>query len=143
MKRYTVGFIFDAEISQVVLIQKNRPDWQKGKLNGIGGRIEEVEESVAGMVREAQEETGLKTKPEQWVFLGTIERDEYGSVVDFYALIHNGMLEEIVSCTDESVEWYAVDNLPDQVLTNIPWLVAYARDRLQNKVKHKFMVRYE
>ncbi len=124
-----------------MLINKNRPDWQKGKMNGIGGRIEDGEESAACMVRETQEETGLVTTPDQWVFLGTVHQP--GGVVDFYAMVHAGAQEEISSCTDEQVEWCEVAHLPEAVLSNIPWLVAYARDRLQNAATHTFLVRYE
>ena len=143
MKKYTVGFIFDPMLSRVVLIHKNRPEWQSGKMNGIGGRIEEGEESVAGMVREVQEETGLHTKSEQWVFLGTMEHAEYDAVVNFYATVHTGAPEEILTCTDEEVQWCDALNLPETVLPNIPWLTAYARNRLQNETEHTFVVQYE
>lgn len=141
MKRYTVGFIFDPTLCRVVLIHKNRPDWQNGRMNGIGGHIEEGEESVACMVRETQEESGLVTGKEQWVFLGTIH--EPGALVDFYATIHAGDPKDIVSCTDEPVEWCDVAHLPEQVLPNIPWLVAYGKDRLMRNNTHTFVVRHE
>ncbi len=38
-KRYVVGIIFDDQ-NNVLLINKLRPDTQKGMLNGIGGKIE-------------------------------------------------------------------------------------------------------
>ncbi len=141
MKMYTVGFIFDATITRVLLMHKNRPDWQKGKMNGIGGRIEEGEESVACMVREAREETGLVTTVEQWAFLGAIHEPE--SVVDFYAMRHTGAPETISARTDEQVAWCDVAHLPPNVLSNIPWLVAYACDRLLHARKHTFIVQYE
>ncbi len=143
MKTHTVGFIFDPTLSRVVLIRKNRPAWQAGKLNGIGGKIEPGEESIDCMVRETREETGLTTKPNQWLFLGTIHRDEYGSVVDFYATVHTSTPEELSSHTDEQVEWCEVARLPDRVLSNIPWLVAFARDALQSGAKHTFVVEYK
>ena len=143
MKNYTVGFIFNAGLSRVALIHKNRPEWQKGKLNGIGGKMEEGETSSACMVREVQEETGLHTKLEQWIFLGTIARDEYDAVVDFYAMVHAGAPEAIATQTDEQVEWCDARHLPETVLPNLPWLIAYARDRLQNETKHTFVVQYE
>ena len=43
----------------VVLTHKNRPAWQAGKLNGVGGKIELLESPVAAMVREF--ELGLAT----------------------------------------------------------------------------------
>jgi hypothetical protein len=32
------GFLFRNNDTEVALIRKNKPDWQKGKLNGIGGK---------------------------------------------------------------------------------------------------------
>lgn len=40
MKRYVAGFLFNKEGNQVALIEKQRPEWQKFQLNGIGGHIE-------------------------------------------------------------------------------------------------------
>jgi hypothetical protein len=36
---YVVGFAFDTD-GRVALIRKNRPEWQAGRLNGIGGHVE-------------------------------------------------------------------------------------------------------
>lgn len=35
--RYVVGFCFNSDLSQIILIEKNKPEWQKGYLNGVGG----------------------------------------------------------------------------------------------------------
>lgn len=58
---YVVGFLFaeDREDPWVVLIEKARPEWQKGKLNGVGGKIEPGETPDEAMRREFREETGL------------------------------------------------------------------------------------
>jgi 8-oxo-dGTP diphosphatase len=41
--QYVLGFLFDPSQKDVVLIKKLKPEWQKGKLNGVGGKIEEGE----------------------------------------------------------------------------------------------------
>lgn len=51
--------MFDPRFHRVALIRKAKPEWQKGKLNGIGGKIEEGEGPFAAMVREFREETGV------------------------------------------------------------------------------------
>lgn len=60
MINYVVGF-FHNEIN-VVLIEKQCPEWQKGLLNGVGGHIEEGEMPLGAMCREFQEETGLDVR---------------------------------------------------------------------------------
>ena len=40
---YVVGLLFSPDRNTVVLINKTKPDWQAGKLNGVGGKIEEGE----------------------------------------------------------------------------------------------------
>lgn len=66
MKTYVVGFPFNHGMSQLLLIEKKRPDWQAGKLNGIGGKIETGELALSAMVRECQEEAGLDIEPKLW-----------------------------------------------------------------------------
>lgn len=55
MRKYVVGFLFWKD--WVLLLIKNKPDWQAGKLNGIGGKVEPGENFLAAMVREWNEET--------------------------------------------------------------------------------------
>ena len=59
VKRYVVGFLLNYDRTQVVLIRKNRPAWQAGHLNGVGGKIEMGETPIEAMTREFEEETGL------------------------------------------------------------------------------------
>ena len=56
---YCLGFIFDQQLEKVLLIEKNKPEVFKGRLNGIGGKIEKDESGADAMVRECREETGL------------------------------------------------------------------------------------
>lgn len=137
MKKYTVGFIFTPDFSQVLLVHKNRPEWQKGLLNGVGGKIEEGELSVDCMVREVREETKLETKAEDWYSYCRIENTE--RFVDFYAAIYSGNISDAQTATDEPVEWVSVSSLPDNVIFNLRWLIPLAIDVLKGK-KMKAMV---
>lgn len=51
--RYVCGFLFHDD--NVLLVRKNRPDWQAGLLNGVGGKCEGHETPHFSMVREFQE----------------------------------------------------------------------------------------
>lgn len=56
----------------VLLIEKQRPEWQKGRLNGVGGKIEPGEADSSAMIREFAEETGLMTYGFQWKHVCTM-----------------------------------------------------------------------
>lgn len=61
--RYVCGFAFHGGTTttpKVVLICKVKPDWQKGKLNGVGGKIEKGESPEQAMEREFFEEAGVR-----------------------------------------------------------------------------------
>lgn len=76
MKEYVVIFAsISPEIEQreVLLVLKDRPEWQKGKLNLPGGKIEEGESPVAAAVRELKEETGLDPIGVEPKIMGTIK----------------------------------------------------------------------
>ena len=141
MKTYTLGFIFDSTMSKVLLIHKQRPDWQKGKLNGIGGKIEPGEESVACLVREVLEETGIKTNKNAWMYFNRIQGPEYW--VDCYAVIHAGKLSAASTMTDEVIDWFDAKNIPIHAISNLRWLIPLAVDKLEHNKFHYSSVHYK
>lgn len=54
---YVLGIVTSPE-NDVLLIRKTKPEWQAGRLNGIGGKIEPAESPAFAMAREFYEETG-------------------------------------------------------------------------------------
>lgn len=66
IKAYSLGFVFDYHRQNVVLIEKLKPAWQFEKLNGVGGKVEPGEESLACIVREFKEEAGVYIPPYDW-----------------------------------------------------------------------------
>ena len=57
-KHYVLGLVFNDISTRILLIEKLRPDWQKGRWNGIGGKIDGDETPSEAMLRESKEETG-------------------------------------------------------------------------------------
>lgn len=119
---YVNGFLFSNAGGQVALIKKEKPDWQKGRLNGIGGKIEEGESPVEAMQREFKEETGADVVG--WQKFATLFHS--GHVVEFFVAYRDVSLS---SPTAEKVDWYDVNdisNLP--VIGNLKWLIPLAAD---------------
>lgn len=66
MINYVVGFAFSRDKKHVVLMEKQKPEWQKGKLNGVGGKIKESENPDDAMVREFKEEADVTFIDANW-----------------------------------------------------------------------------
>ena len=87
---YVLGFAFDEKKENVLLIKKLRPQWQLNKLNGIGGKIEPNEPPIDAMIREFEEECGLKTNPDDWVcFCKMVGEDFFVNVYKAFVDINN------------------------------------------------------
>ena len=117
--QYVIGFLFRG--GDVALIQKNRPEWQKGKLNGIGGYIEKGENPYQAMNREFQEEACKDLNIVSWDFFCTMVFPDY-EVHCFKAFSYTDIETE----TDEKVGWYNSKRLPENVIPNLNWLIPMA-----------------
>jgi len=62
---------------KVLLIEKNRPEWQVGRYNLPGGHIEEDETIHAAAVRELKEETNIDCEQDHVRIMGTIEGNDF------------------------------------------------------------------
>jgi 8-oxo-dGTP diphosphatase len=122
MNKYVVGFLFNQDTNKVCLIRKNRPQWQKGRLNGVGGHIEDGENPKAAMTREFQEEAGEVIDWRQFLL---VKGNEY-ELHCFTAKATAINLPNIHSMTDEIVGWYPVESLPCNILPNLKWLIPMA-----------------
>ena len=127
MQEYVCGFAFNSDATSVALIRKLRPKWQAGKLNGIGGHIEENESAGAAMVREFKEETELHVTWWQQ-FLWLHDRKHKGRVKFYRAFdVH---LEKLRSVTEERIGVYTVSYvLSLSVIPNLRWIIPLAADR--------------
>lgn len=120
---YVLGFAFSFDNLSVVLITKTHPEWQAGKINGVGGRIEESDASPEdAMVREFEEETGVLL--DTWEQFATMHTAPGHTVHCFVGELDVG--DQVSSPTEELVMMYPTNKLPPTVLGNIPWLVAMA-----------------
>lgn len=76
-----LGFAFWG--GRVLLMKKARPDWQAGRINGVGGKCKPGEHHDSAMVREFNEETGLHVPTASWHNYAVL--DEFDHVVYVYA----------------------------------------------------------
>ena len=130
-ERMVAGFLFDSNEQFVVLVKKNRPKWQKGKWNGVGGHIEENEEPRTAMRREFREETGLNVNEERWSKF--VEMYSPTWVVHFYYAFDESMKVRVN--TDEDIRIFRIHDLPENTIPNLRWLIPLALDNAYGLVK--------
>jgi len=140
MKRYTLGFIFTPALDRVLLVHKISPEWQAGRINGIGGKMEEGETPLACIVREVREETSLITDASKWIYLGEMGSDMWHMHV--FTLVYGGDITDAKNVDKEKVEWFSPGDLPSDVLSNLRWLVPLALDKIRHQEFGGFSVKY-
>ncbi len=125
---YACGFLFDGsyigkeEGDCVALIQKKSPPLQEGYFNAIGGKIEEKETPLEAMIREFEEEAGLRI--DSWEHFCTF-RTESAIVYWFTTQLLRPMV--LKSRTAELVSWHLIDRLDKSTLVpNARWLLEMA-----------------
>jgi len=137
-KEYVLGFIFDPTGERVVLQQKQRPDWQRNKWNGIGGHIEDREPPGLAMVRECEEETGLLIPVEQWSGVCELRGEGfcvyvYATYSDQYADFENGEDKELM-------REFVPNELPAAVIPNLRWMIPMALSMTRGESAKSFVV---
>ena len=126
-----VGFLFREWYGKysIALIQKNRPEWQKGLLNGPGGHLEKGETFDAAMRRKFKEETGLCVT--NWRHFATIKCK--AGIVKFFTAMTK-YIDFLQSLTDEEVKWYDIKDVPVlPVIPNLKWMIPLALDNNEPK----------
>ncbi len=127
--KYVVGFLFSEDRGSVALIKKNRPAWQKGRLNGIGGHVETSDASNAAAIsREFLEETGVAIPASKWKQFSAISSPD--AEVTFFKCFSQA-IEDVASETDEPVAIYEVSELLQgnyyaRAIPNLAWLIPMA-----------------
>lgn len=118
----------------VLLIEKTKPEWQKGLLNGIGGKIEDFDMfPIDAMVREFKEETGIDSTIEDWEFKLELKGDDF-SVAIFKSTTINIYKRE--QTTEEFPVIFGVDRCmaTDKTISNIPMIISALLDKdLENR----------
>lgn len=129
MQLYACGFLFSKDRTRVILIRKNRPAWQAGKLNGLGGKLEPGETPYEAMRREFREEAGVDIP--SWTECLTVtgepsKADPRGWRGHFFRAFDD--LEQCQAQTDERLEIHSVVGLPRDTIPNLQWMIPMMLD---------------
>ena len=131
MKKMVVGFAFGPDREEVILIKRTKDDWQKDRLNGLGGHVEPHERPEDAMAREFFEEAGIRAERDLWRELVVLTiRDEY-QVTFFAADLPPAFFHRAETSSDEGeIVFVPVMDIHRRAL--VPpahWIVPLALDR--------------
>lgn len=122
-QEYVVGLLFSNDRSKVALIEKTHPDWQRGRLNGIGGKVEEGETPVSAVHREFLEEAGANV----WDWRYFCELNHQGRIIHYLTARQDCTISSV---TDEKVGWYPVSGVHQlKLISNLLWLIPMGLDK--------------
>lgn len=122
---YVVGFVYSA--GQVLLVNKLKPSWQSGRLNGVGGKIEAGENPNVAIVREFKEKVSFEIN--DWKIFATLTHNNAWKVY-FYSSFHNriDMLVPKYNDVGEELAWCNIHSLPSHIMHNLNWLIPLSLD---------------
>ena len=131
MEAMNVGFIFSEDLNSVLLLKKNRPDWQVGFYNGVGGHLTKEEMSkgdwIYSWIREVKEEVNLDLEYKKVIQIGRIVTNDITVIVYAYRLKRDQEYT-MQQMTDESPLWVII-KLYDtfQIIENLSFFIPLAR----------------
>ena len=154
INKYVLGFVFDLN-DRVLLITKNRPEWQDGLLNGLGGHVEEgegqrpeglrpeglrPESPHHAMQREGSEETCGKLANVDWKLYGRLRGSGFEMWLFCVQVPWAGLMGlDGVSTEEGRCSFVYLEDLPGfATVPNVEYLVAMARTHLAGRDRCKF-----
>ncbi len=133
---YVLGFMFSEDRRYVALIEKNRPTWQAGLLNGVGGHIEDDDDGPGtAMAREFREETGVQTDPGDWEWYASLSNEK---CFIYIFRMFSDKVWDARTLTDEEVFVRTIGNNFDKRIPNLSWLIPLALDKSTGLVRANF-----
>lgn len=127
---YVLGFLFTPDYERVLLIRKAKPEWQKGLLNGVGGKIELADHwPLLAMRREFNEETRINAS--FWLQFAVMQSEGW-TVHCYVSHLRRELMTGYEGSEQEPVDLYEIAALnPSACVPNLMWLLPMAQAHLQ------------
>ena len=141
-REYVLGFAFSPNLDRVCLIQKQKPEWQLGRLNGVGGKIEPTDDTpVHAMIREFKEETSVTI--DNWKRVIEMGDNSAWSCIVYTTVITHAQFEYGLQTREkEEIKRVSVNELPQMTMDNLRWLIPMSINVLLNRDQPLDAVRY-
>lgn len=125
-QHYVAGFLFSEDRNKIALVKKEKPEWQRGRFNGIGGKIEAGESPRDAIIREFKEETGVEI--EEWDEFCVIKGASWQ--VFFYRAFSD-KINDVTTMETEEINVFHIELdcvYEMNLISNLKWLIPMALD---------------
>ncbi len=127
--RFVAVYLVLVKKQKVLLLRRKNTGFEDGNYGLIAGHVEREESIIQAVIREAEEESGIRIQGEQLTFFHAMQRfsindriylDFFFSAEAWYGEITNREPEKCSALT-----WFDLDSLPDN-------MIPYIKNVLQN-----------
>ena len=140
---FVLGFLFNIDCTKVILIRKEKPYWQKGFYNGVGGKVQEGELPIEAMRREFREETELDIF--YWKYFGYI--NDSGNKISLFTSLCSTESFVPIFVNDKTVEIVteiSLDNIKNiPIIYNLHWLIPMAIEIINSNKNIEVIITYK
>ena len=114
MKLATLCYVRNNGKTLMIHRVKKENDYHQGKWNGLGGKFDKGETPEECVIREVEEETGLKIKIPH--LHGLLTFPMFDGIDDWYVFVYtaNEFEGKLIDSNEGNLEW-----IPDNELTNL------------------------
>jgi 8-oxo-dGTP diphosphatase len=128
MKLATLCYVRNSGKTLMIHRIKKENDYHHGKWNGIGGKFDQGETPEECVIREVEEETGLKIKSPH--LCGLLTFPMFDGIDDWYVFVYtaDNFEGKLIDSNEGNLEWIPNDELTDLNLWDgdqifLPWLL--------------------
>jgi len=121
-KAYVAAYLVLVKDGQILLLRRFNTGYQDGNYSLVAGHLDGSETTKQCIIREANEEAGIKINPEDLEIVHTMHRlapdREY---FDIYLRAEKwtGNITNMEPNKCDELKWYQMDNLPNNMLPEI------------------------
>ncbi len=132
-KLVSTSHLFLIKDGKILLIRRFNTGYEDGKYSVIAGHLDGSESATQAMVREAEEEAGIKINPASLNAIRVMNRKSDDGRIDFFftASSWEGELKNIEPHKCDGMSWFNIDELPENT-------IPYVRHAIENVRKGIF-----
>ena len=121
-KLYCATYLILIKENKILLLRRFNTGWEDGKYTLISGHLERGETVKQAMIREVEEETGVKINGEDLKVVHTMHRkSDDREYIDFFLTADKWNGEPKIAEPDkcDEMKWFYLNNLPQNLLPHI------------------------